>query len=58
MKENAFLEDLHLDGSIVLKFIVEKFGRRGWTRFICCKLGTSSVVVIFGLCAGQEILGS
>jgi len=58
VKENTFLEDLNVDGSIVLKFIVEKFGGRLWTRFICCEMGTSSMIVIFRLCAGQEILSS
>jgi hypothetical protein len=40
--ETEYLEDLEVDGRIILKMILEEKGWKAWTEFIWLGTGTSS----------------
>jgi len=35
------LEELHMDGNILLEWILEKYGWKLWTEFTLLRIGTS-----------------
>jgi hypothetical protein len=41
LKRRDYLEDLDIDGSIILKRMLEKWGGKVWTGFIWLRIGTS-----------------
>jgi hypothetical protein len=41
IKARDHLEDLDVDGNIILKLILNKYGARVWTGFIWLRIGTS-----------------
>jgi hypothetical protein len=41
LKERRYLEDLRVDGRIILELIARKQGGRVCTRCICLRIGTS-----------------
>jgi hypothetical protein len=42
VKGRKHLEFIGIDGKIILKWILSKYGGRVWTGFIWLKIGTSS----------------
>ena len=41
MKERDHLEDLHMDGRIILKLILRDYNGRMWTEFSWLRIGYS-----------------
>jgi hypothetical protein len=35
----SYLEDLHVDGKIILKWILKMYDGRAWTGFNCVRIG-------------------
>jgi hypothetical protein len=45
MKERGLLEDLNVDGKVILKWIVDEEDGRSWIRFTSLRIGTSGVLL-------------
>jgi hypothetical protein len=41
LRKRNYLEDLNVCGSIILKWIIKKYGGRTWTGFIWLRIATS-----------------
>jgi hypothetical protein len=42
LKGRDHLEDLSIDGSVILKCVLKKYGVRMWTGFIWLRIGSSA----------------
>jgi hypothetical protein len=45
LKGRGYLENLHIDGRILLKLILQKYGVRVWTGFIWLRIGTGDGIL-------------